>query len=241
MHSKADLDSICQQFPSDIQNLYGDPVSVLLYGSAATEEYRPKHSDINVLVVLTDDSMDQLEAAQKMVSRWNRRRILPLFMNQAYIDNSLDSFPIEFLNMQSAYRVLTGRDVLSALPIKKKDMRLQCERELKGKLMQLRQGFIQSEGRKKRLERLIAQSVVTFVAIFKGLLYLRDQPIPVKKTEVILNACESFDEIDRSLFETMLGVKRGEIKKSKSELIAMVKVYIHSIEKLCLAVDQIKV
>ena len=241
MHSKADLDSICQQFTSDIQNLYGDPVSVLLYGSAATEEYRPKHSDINVLVVLTDDSMDQLEAAQKMVSRWNRRRILPLFMNQAYIDNSLDSFPIEFLNMQSAYRVLTGRDVLSALPIKKKDMRLQCERELKGKLMQLRQGFIQSEGRKKRLERLIAQSVVTFVAIFKGLLYLRDQPIPVKKTEVILNACESFDEIDRSLFETMLGVKRGEIKKSKSELIAMVKVYIHSIEKLCLAVDQIKV
>ena len=241
MHSKTELDSICQQFTSDIQSIYGNPVSILLYGSAATEEYRPKHSDINVLVTLTDDSMEHLEAVQKLVSRWNRHRILPLFMNQAYIENSLDSFPIEFLNMQSAYRVLSGKDVLSAIQISKKDMRLQCERELKGKLMQLRQGFIQSEGRKKRLERLIAQSVVTFVAIFKGLLYLRDQPIPVKKTEVILKACEAFDEIDRSLFETLLALKRGEIKKAKPELIALVKDYIHSIEKLSLTVDQIKI
>jgi predicted nucleotidyltransferase len=241
MYSKIELDSICRQFTSDIQSLYGKQVSILLYGSAAAEEYRAKKSDINLLVVLPDESMENLDAAQKLVQRWNRRKILPLFMNRAYIESSLDSFPIEFLNMQSAYRVLTGEDVLASLRIQKKDLRLQCERELKGKLIQLRQGLVQSGGRKKRLERLITQSVVTFVAIFKGLLYLRGLSIPANKTDVILTACESFDEIERSLFETLLALRLGEIKKSKPELLALVKLYIHSIEKLCSAVDQIKV
>jgi hypothetical protein len=241
MYSKIELDSICQQFTTDIQSLYGNDVSIILYGSAATEEYQVKKSDINLLVVLPDESMENLDAAQKLVSRWNRQKILPLFMNRAYITNSLDSFPIEFLNMQSVYRVLTGEDVLASLPIQKKDLRLQCERELKGKLMQLRQGFIQSGGRKKRLERLINQSVVTFVAIFRGLLYLKSESIPANKFQVILNACESFDEIDRSLFETLLALKRGDIKKSKLELITLIKLYIHSIEKLCSTVDHIEV
>jgi predicted nucleotidyltransferase len=35
-------------------------LSVMLYGSAATEEFHPKHSDLNVLCIMRDLSQEEL-------------------------------------------------------------------------------------------------------------------------------------------------------------------------------------
>ena len=42
-----------------------------------------------------------------------KRSARPLFMDTNYISSSLDSFPIEFLNMRGCFKVLLGEDVLA--------------------------------------------------------------------------------------------------------------------------------
>ena len=232
---EAVFDPFCQE----VQQIFGkDVVSIILFGSAATDDYIPKKSDINFLVVLTPRGIEGIDAVQKYVARWEKRNIsIPLFLTKEYIEASLDSFPVEFLNMQLVYRVLKGEDVLKGLKIKRTDLRLQCERELKGNLLKLRQGFIETGGRVKPMRMLIVQSVVAFSSIFKGLLYLKGQEVPETKQEVLLAACREF-KLDEGLFSVLLSVKRYEARLSRNQLEKNVKRYIQEIQKLSTIVDR---
>jgi len=233
------LHKTLQKFQEDVQSLFGqEVVSVIVYGSAVTDDYVPKKSDVNTLIVLSENGITNLQPVQKVIKGWHKRDLAsPLFLTESYITASLDSFPIEFLNMQTAYSVLQGKDVLADLSIDQKDMRLQCERELKGKLLQLRQGFIQTQGDKRYLKSLISESIVTFVAIFRALLRLKGKDIPSLKKEVIDQACQEF-KLDASLFSTLFDIRTGAVKLSKDELEEKLKEYINQIRSLSQQVDK---
>jgi predicted nucleotidyltransferase len=232
-------EAVFEFFNREIQKIFGDEVvSVTLFGSAATEEYVPKKSDINFLVVLTENGIEQIDQVQKVFIRWQKKRIsLPLFITKSYIDNSLDSFPVEFLNMKLAYRVISGEDVLGNLKINKEDLRLQCEHELKGKLLQLRQGFIQTGGNLKAMKSLVSRSIIAFTSIFKALLFLRDKEIPKIKHEVIIETCKEFKEIDEELFSRLLKIKESTIKSTKIQIGNDVHTYILQIRNLSKAIN----
>jgi len=95
-------------------------------------------------------------------------------MTKAFIDSSLDCYPVEFLNMKRCYVLVFGEDVLGGLAFDKSALRLQVERELKGKLLLLRTRYLETEGKGRRVEDLIKESVTAFIAVFNALLYLRD-------------------------------------------------------------------
>jgi predicted nucleotidyltransferase len=232
------LNKSIQKFQDDVQSLFGSEiVSILVYGSAVTEDYVPRKSDVNVLVVLSESGISDLQPVQKIIRKWRRRGLAaPLFLTESYISASLDSFPIEFLNMQAAYSVILGKDVLAGLSIAPKDLRLQCERELKGKLLQLRQGFIQTEGNKQLSRSLIAESIGTFVAIFRALLKLKGENVPSAKREVIEQTCQEFG-LDESLFSTLSAIRTGTVKLSRDELGKKLKEYIDAIHTLSQHVD----
>ena len=229
------FDSFCQEVERCFKS---EVVSIILFGSVATDEYIPKKSDVNFMVVLKPGGIDSIQNVQSIVGRWQKRGIgLPLFLTKEYIQESLDSFPVEFLNMQLAYRVIKGEDVLRNLKIKKADLRLQCERELKGSLLKLRQGFIETGGRAKSLRLLIVQSIVAFSSIFKGLLHLKGKEVPLKKQDALLAGCREFG-LDEGLFSVLLSVKKYEAKLTKDKLESNVRRYIKEIEKLSEMVDR---
>jgi predicted nucleotidyltransferase len=236
------IEQTITQFSEDIQKTFGDAiVSIILYGSAASDEFIPKKSDLNFLVVLTAKGIDQIDRVHKLFPKWTKKRIaLPLFLTKGYIQASTDSYPIEFFNMQCCYRMIRGEDVLKDLSLKKEELRLQCERELKGKLLQLRQVFILTKGQPSALRALIGQSIVTFTSIFRALLYLRGKEIPKEKQEVILAACREFTEIEETLFSELLEIKNTGKKVSKEQLKTHVRNYIAQIQALGESVDQMK-
>lgn len=236
-------ETIFDFFIQEISQIFGEEVvSIILYGSATTDEYIPKKSDINFLVILTQKGIEEIDKVHKPIKHWQKKRIsLPLFLTQNYIHESLDSFPIEFLNMQSTYRILLGEDILKTIGIKKQDLRLQCERELKGKLLQLRQGFILTEGKLRGLTLLVSQSIIAFTSIFKGLLHLRGVEIPLKKHDVIIAACKEFNEIDEVLFSKLLSIREGTLRLQQGELKDAVKHYIAQIQDLTETVDKMKI
>jgi len=232
-------EDIFDEFRGDYTTLFGDDLlAIILYGSGARGEYIPKKSDINFLIVLTDNGMEHLGDAVNLVAKWQKRKIpVPLFLTKTYIESSLDAFPLEFFNIRSAYQVIHGEDLLTDLPIKKEDLRLQCERELKAKLLLLRESYLQAHGEVRQLRELVNQSLPAFIAIFKALLYLKGEEIPKRHEAVMTDVTQSFG-LDRKLFQALWHIKRAEEKPGKDELKRIVWNYISEIKGLSRQVDQ---
>lgn len=234
------LQKIMNDFQSDIDALFANHVvSLIVYGSAATEEYRSKKSDINVLVVVDEFAIQNLQPAQKKSSKWLKQGLQPLFLTEEYIERSLDSFPIEFLNMKTAYLLVRGRDVLGDLDFDHGDLRLQCERELKGNLLHLRQRYIMTQGRKNELLQLIKESIVAFSAIFRALIFLKGRDIPSNMRDAILQTCKEFG-LDVGLFSRLISIRKGDEKPSPDELGNLVASYIGQIRILSQYVDSMQ-
>jgi predicted nucleotidyltransferase len=236
------LEDTLEWFKRDIIEIFGNElVSLVLYGSAATQDYVPKRSNINFLVVLTEEGMTDVWKAHHSLGRWRKRRIaLPFFMTASYIGSSCDSFPIEFLNMRLAYHVLFGENPLKDIKIRNQDMRLQCEHELKSKLLWLRQGVVVAGGRAFDLKRLVSESLVSIAAIFRALLFLKNRDVPKKRAEVFATACDLFD-LDAGLFKKLQALREGKIKLNRKKMIPVMKQYIAEIYKLSNIIDQMNV
>ena len=227
---------------SDYTNIYGeDLISVMLYGSAAGEDYNPGKSDLNFLIVLSEGAIDHLDRAMETVSRWKKKNVaIPLFMTKAYIDSSLDSYPLEFLNMQRTYVPVYGDDVLKDMSIAPDDLRLQCEREIKGKLLLLREGFLDTEGNKRRIRELISASITAFISIFSGLLYLKGIEIPQRRRG-ILEVIAKEIPVDEDIFRKCMDVKEGKKDYSSAEIKEVFKDYIIEVRKLWEYVDKMEI
>ena len=234
-------EEIFQAVVKDYQSIFGsDLLSIILYGSGARGEYIPQKSDINFLILLSDNGINNLSKAFEVVSRWHKSRVnTPLFLTKNYIQASLDVFPIEFLNLKSYYKVICGEDVLQDLVIEKKFVRLQCEREIKGKLLQLRQQFLETKGSKREIENLLARSAPTFYSIFRALLFLQDKAIPSGSKELLSFVAQETG-LNSSLLLDILKIKEGSKKLATAEAVSFMEQYIEQIKKLSAFIDEMK-
>lgn len=232
-------EDIFDEFKDDYITIFGDDlISVILYGSGARGEYIAKKSDINFLIVLNDNGMEHLNDSIDLVAKWEKRRVpVPLFLSEDYIKSSLDAFPLEFFNIRLAYSVAYGKDVLKDLNIEKGNLRLQCERELKAKLLLLRRSFLQANGEVRLLTGLVKQSFSAFISIFNALLYLKGNEIPGEYLSIIKEMSENYD-INRDLFQDLSQIKKEEKKFTKDEIKKIVWEYILEIKGLSKKVDQ---
>ena len=232
-------EDIFDELNQDYTALFGDDlVAITLYGSGARGEYVPKKSDINLLMVLSDNGIERLGDATDAVAKWRKRNVrVPLVMTRGYIESSLDAFPLEFFNIRSAYQVIHGEDILKDVVIQKEDLRLQCERELKAKLLLLRESFLGANNKSHLLRELVAQSLSAFISIFKALLYLKGDEVPEKNEAVLSATVQSFG-LDREVFQTLWYIKRGEKKLDRGALKEIVQKYISEIRGLSTQVDQ---
>ncbi len=238
--SPRDPKEIFPAVTEELRSIFGGELSsIVLYGSAATSDYRPGRSDINFMVVLTEDGIQNLDLAFGFVSKWRKRGVaVPLFLTESYIMASLDVFPLEYLNFQSAYVVVYGPDPLKELTFDPQWVRLQCEREIKGKLLLLREGFLESEGKASILKQIIGNSIVSFVAIFEGLLFLKGLSSPKDKRAKIKAVTEAYG-LDSGLFERLLDVRERIYNPGKEELLKIFKSYLSQVRLLGQKVDQL--
>jgi predicted nucleotidyltransferase len=234
-----DPKEIFPEIIADYKNLFGDDlVSIILYGSATGQEYRPGKSDINFMIVLSEEGIENLDLAFSSVKKWLKRNVaVPLFLTESYVETSLDAFPIEYLNIQRNYIRVFGKDILKDLEFNPDFLRLQCEREIKGKLILLREKFLQTGGRGKALIEVIENSLPAFIAIFKALVYLiKGKDLPQEKTRIIRSIAEELD-IDAGVFEKLLDIKEEKVKLDESEITNLFKDYLRQVRKLSKLVD----
>ncbi len=233
-----DPKEIFSEFVADFQSIYGEHlISVILYGSAAGKDYRPGKSDINFMIVLSQDGINRLENAFPLIKKWQKKNVaIPLFLTENYIKTSLDVFPIEYLNFKQQYILAHGQDILKDLSFDPELVRLQCEREIKGKLLLLREAFLESSGKGGPLKNIIKNSLPAFMAIFEALLFLKEKEVPNQKTELVQNICRAFD-MDSAVFEQLLDIRGERIKLSDNEMLTCFKKYLTEVQKLAMNVD----
>lgn len=234
-----DPKALFPEITSDYKGLFGeDLLSIILYGSAASGDYQPAKSDINFMIVLSETGIDRLDQALKTVAKWQKRRVsVPLFLTESYVESSLDVFPIEYLNFKQNHVLVYGKDILKDLSFDPEHTRLQCEREIKGKLLLLREAFLNTEGKGKALKQVIGQSVSAFIAIFEALLFLKGEELPSEKRKIARAACESLN-LDYGLFEKLLDVKEEKLKPVDQEIRQLFMAYLKEVRKLSNRVDR---
>ena len=224
----------------DYKTLFGeDLVSIILYGSATGQDFRSGKSDINFMIVLTEDGIEQLDHAFGVVKKWRKIGVaVPLFLTEEYVKGSLDVFPIEYLNFQHNHVPVFGKEILKDLEFNPEFLRLQCEREIKAKLLLLREAFIETSGKGKALKGVIGQALPALIAVFKALLYLKEVSLPGERREIVRATADMFD-IDPGVFEGLLHIKEGKSKISDEESIKLFKSCLKEMRKLSKMVDSL--
>ena len=232
-------EEIFSDFTADMKKAFGkDLQSVILYGSGARSDYRPGKSDINFLIVLSEEGIGEIDRASGSLRRWRKKLVAtPLFLTRTFIGTSLGAYPVEFLNMQRNHVVVYGEDVLRDLSFDPAALRLQCERELRGKLLLLRTSFLETRGKADRIRNLISVSLTAFLSLFQALLHLKGEVIHEKHRDIISATAEAY-HLDREVFLQCLEVKKENDSLSTGELKALFEKYVHEIKKLREIVDE---
>lgn len=177
------------RFLGDLDMVWQGRYSAVLFGSAARDQHIPGWSDINVLLVADDLTPEDLRAIRPALAAWRENaQALPLLFSLGEWRRSADAYPLEIAEMRTAYRVLRGTDPLAGMRVRSLDLRAALEREFRGKLMRLRQGYALYAPEPKDLTEFVRRSASSLLLLCRGLLVLRGGAMPVEPAAVIAAA-----------------------------------------------------
>ena len=212
-----------------------------LVGSAVISDYDEKLSDINSVVVLHEMDLTFIAFLAPLGNKYGKKKIAaPLVMTPQYIQDSLDAFPVEFFDFRLIHKTIYGVDLFKDLRIDKPPLRLQCEREVKTKLIGLRQGYLSSLGRKENLTAMLLRSFTGSMPLFRAIIFLLGKEPPVARQEV-LKAFGAATGTELAIFETLLKLKTGLIKPSEHELRSLFELYYDALEVIGKMIDELHV
>ena len=216
-----------------VLNNYKDKIhSINIVGSALTEDFNSKTSDINSILVLKRFDLKFLEDFAPLGKKFGKKQIAsPLIMTPEYVLSSLDVFPIEFLTIKILHKTIFGEDIFNDLEIKKSDLRHQCERELKVKLIGIRQGYLSSSGSKKLIADGFISSFSGYIPLFRGLILLFEKE-PPKQNKEVLTTLQDVSGVNTDVFKIILKAKKERTKLSIETLNTIFEDYYQAIEKL---------
>ncbi len=221
------------------ESLGEDLVSVVLYGSAAADDFQERVSDLNVLAVLSAIGEKQLEQAYGPVRWWmNKKQPAPILLSVEEVQNASDAFAIEFLDIRAAYRILYGEDLVESIEVESAHHRHQVEHEIRSLLLRLRERYLGLQKDTKALRGLLTDSLPSFSTLFRHALLLHGHAAAIKKQEVFRLAAETFG-IPSEPFETVLALRQGSKRITNAEVQPLFHAYIQGITKMAGHIDRI--
>lgn len=237
----AEVRPILQSYLKEVQKLFGTALeAVILYGSAAGVDYLPGRSNINLLIVLATHDVDLLRRYAALHKKWQKEQVVvPLFLTQAELRSSLDLFPLEYLEIQEQHILLAGRDPFPELHPDLKNLRMQCEQELRGNLLRLRQRFVEGGGKEEAAGILLPLSLTALLPCLRGLFRLLGRPRQ-DSAEALLRELQPALGVDATVFQEVLNLKRGMISPGPLEVPRLFVRYLAGLQTVIEQTDKLK-
>jgi hypothetical protein len=215
--------------------------SITVVGSVLTEDFKLGRSDINTVLVIDRYTLDSLNAVARLAKPMSRKKIsAPLLMTSSYIERSRDVFGVEFLDFQLTHQTILGDDPFDSLTFGKKDIRLQCERELKAMLIRLRQGFIAAAANKKLIRDILISTAKGISPLLRAMMWLRDIDRTASMEPTFGRAASEFSINMESLI-TAGKWQHQKIQLSKIEMENTFESIYSTVEQLADTVDKLEV
>ena len=236
------IQDLVKDFAERLLTALGDNLqSITVVGSSLTEDFRPGTSDINTVLVLDKQTTESLNAIASLAKPVSRKKLSPpLLMTKSYIERSQDVFGVEFLDFQLAHKTIMGNDPFASLSFDKKDVRLQCERELKAMLIRLRQGYIAAAANKKLVRDILISTAKGMAPILRAMLWLKDIERSARAESTFNKAAGEFS-IDTNSLASAMKWRFEKIRLNENEMETSFESVYSAIDQLADIVDKLKV
>lgn len=212
--------------------------SIVLFGSAVTGDFVASASRYDLLIVVERLGFGELEALRDSFRQWTRAgHPTPLLLTVEEVRHSTDAFAIEWLDLLQARRVLAGGDPLGGMTIDPAHLRLHLERELKGKLLALREEYVLAQGRRQQTTDLMIHSLSTFLVLSRAALRLYQGEVPAAKLDA-LRALASHISLDPQPFLVVAALKEGKRRLDAAATQRLFQDYLSAVEAIVSAVDR---
>jgi hypothetical protein len=216
-------------------------LAAYLHGSVLTPGFDARHSRVNVLVVARSLHLDVLDALRAVLPEDRKPpHVSPLFLTLLQIEESLDVFPIEWLDIHERHLVLEGQDVLGGLKVPRSNLRLQLEQELREKLITLRQAYLAGGRHPEALEPVLRAGASSFATLCRSLLRLRGETPPGPTGAVIERVAEVF-RLDAEGLLSAHVVRHSDRRFKGADLLAHYRRFLVEVERLVNAIDEMPV
>ena len=215
--------------------------SLYLVGGVLTEDYQEGASKIDSVIMLQKMDLSFLDILAPLGRKYGQEGIAaPLIMDPGYLHSSVDVFPLEFLNFKLLHHALYGEDLLAGLEIDRQEIRYQCERELKGKLIWLHRIYVSAMGDKKVLTADIVRHFAGYLPLFRGILYLLGQA-PAAGLKKALDQLDQLTGLETAVFEEIYAIKENLAQPSKEEISPLFEKFYRITERLAEVVDGLQI
>lgn len=194
-----------------VRELGGDNArSLTLFGAIAAGTFDATQQTARSVLLLDRMDLNLLRRLAEHGAKLGKEHIAaPLMMTREYVMASLDTFPLEFIEIKQMHMTVFGEDLFAALTFHDEHVRLGCEREFKSILLRLRQGLLAAAGRDRALDAVMAESAEGIVRTMRGLLWLKGEREGSPSWSVI----ESMERsIDRRLTGVRAAVNAGAVR-----------------------------
>jgi len=171
----ASMRDAVQSYAATVQEL--DPANVrslTMTGAIVSESFAVERSPGQSVLVLERMDLGLLRRlAERGPSLGKLGLAAPLVMTPRHITSSLDTFPLEFIEIQQLHATVFGDDPFAGLAFVDAHVRLECERELKRFLIGLRQGLLAAAGRAAPMRGIQRDAAQGLLRTLRGMLWLK--------------------------------------------------------------------
>jgi hypothetical protein len=158
-----------------IQELFGESGKALtVFGAVLIDGFNVDRDTVRSVLVVERIELSLLRRLADRGAKLGKTGVAaPLIMTPDHIRTSLDTFPLELMEIQQQHVTLFGQDYFNELTFENVHVRLQCERELKRILIGMRQGLLASAGRERLVPMMGKDAADDLVRTLRGLLWLK--------------------------------------------------------------------
>lgn len=229
-----------EKFTTQVREALGDQlVSLILYGGLAKGEFTAGRSDVNVMLVLQSVTVDTLDRLAPLLEQarveW---QLSPFTLAEEDLRIAADVFPVKFMDIRRAHRVLWGRAVLAGMDLSRDRLRRQCARDLENLLLRLRQFYLQRSRRPELLEATLNRASSSFLFSLGVAVELKTGTAPANKAAIVVAADQL--GLNSQLLRDLLALKRGELKPDAAGVKRLYGDFLQTVQQAARLVDQIQ-
>ena len=230
-----------QLYVERMTDLYGPSLhAMLLYGSAVRGDYLPGRSNLNLLVLVTKVDVSLLQTYTKIHKRFKKEQIpVPLFLTEEELRGSASIFPLEYTDMAAFHHVLMGHDPFVGFVIDTSRLSMQCEQEVRGNLLRLRQRLVEGAATMEAMGILLPLSLTALLVCLRALFHDLRIPLP-RTTEGMLNDLPAALALDATVLQEVWNLKRGMISPGPAEFPRLFERYLGALEVIATRIARLR-